>query len=170
MNDKKIDSKVELKTISAVASQHIYMEGTIEHKIHVDKYNTDYKEGYVVEGTEPGVKYNIKSETMSAMAPTILAGDEVTQILRQGYKASGTMSAGAGIAVKISKHVDSYECVFYTGEIGESFDTKKVKNKDYVRLDGKHLEALCTFIICNEQVVKAKAEAKKIANSTLELD
>ena len=80
------------------------------------------------------------------------------------------MSPGAGLAVKMTRTKDAYECVFYTGEIAKSFDTKKLMSKDYIRLDKKHLSALFTFLLCDEAVAIELDTAKKLENSSLELN
>ena len=161
-------SKTEESVIPATT--HNYNEGTILRKVRADKYTNVISENYAVKSTETGARFTIKSSSMLELAQLDKEQDSFSCLLRNGYEGSGKMSAGAGIAVKMTKTDTSYECIFYTGEVGKSFDPKKVQSKDYIRLDKEHLGALFTFLRCDDAVSIAAAEASKLERTTLELN
>ena len=146
-----------------------YSLGTVERKLRGDKFSSEVNESFVVT-SDLGAKINIKDSTMLELAVQDSKGISFTQLIRNGYEGSGKMASGAGIAVKVSKTSTSYDCVFYTGELGKSFEPSKITRRDYVRLDKKHLGALFTFLLCNDEVVKTKAEALKVERASLSLD
>lgn len=147
-----------------------YEEGTILHNVRADKYTAEVKETFIIETKDTDWKINIKRESMLEMAESFKENSVVSQLLNNGYPSSGKMSAGAGKAFKGEKTEDSYECIFYEGEIGVAFDSKKIQAKKFIKLNKEHLDAILTFLLLNEKIALQKAEEKKIQRTTLELD
>ncbi len=143
--------------------------GTILHSINADKYTSEVKEAYVFECTDTGSKYRAKLSSMLVLAEADKTQDTFSLLIREGFEGSGKYSSGAGIAVKMTKTDDSYNCTFYEGEVGKQFDPKKVQSRTYIAIDRKHLGALFIYLRCNEEVAKAKVEALKVQRSTLDL-
>ena len=159
------------KASTAVAANVlVYNDATIQHKVRADKYTGAITESYGIVCASTGAKFSIKSGVMLELAYLESKNDSFTLLLRNGYEGNGKMSAGSGIALKMTKQATFYECTFYTGEIGKAFDPKKVQGKDYIRFDKDHLGALFTFLRCDEEVRIATAEASKIERASLELD
>ncbi len=151
------------------SSTQTYQKGTVLHSINADKYTGDVKEAYVFEGDDGISKYRMKLSSILELAEMQETSNEVSLLIRNGWEGSGKMSAGAGVAVKMTKNDTSYECIFYEGEIGKQFDSKKIQNKLYMSIDKKHLESLFIYLRCNEAVVQAKAAAQKVQRTTLDL-
>ena len=156
-------------TPAANLSTQTYQKGTVLHSINADKYTGEVKEGYIFESTDGISKYRVKLQSMLELSEAEETSDEVSLLIRNGYEGSGKMSAGSGVAVKMTKTDTSYECIFYEGEVGKQFDPKKIQSKSYMSIDRKHLEALFIYLRCNESVAQAKAEAQKVQRTTLDL-
>ena len=157
------------EVVAIIPSQH-YNAGVIQHKVSADKYTGVITDKYEITCAETGAKFSIKSSVMTDMARLNAIDNTFSMLVRNGYEGSGRMNAGAGLAVKMTRTKDVYECIFYTGEIGKSFDSKKIMGKDYISLDEKHLSALFTFLLCDEAVSIKLDQAKRLANSSLELN
>lgn len=148
-----------------------FTRATIEHKINADKYTVEVKETFIVNASETGDTFRIKKTSMLEMAELHKKNSNSINILiRDGYPARDKMKAGAGIACKMIEKEEEYECIFFEGAEGEKFNVDKIKRKSFISLDKNHLNAIFTFLLCNEEVVQEKAEAKKIQRTTLNLD
>lgn len=147
----------------------IFNEGTIGFNTRGDKYSTDVKRSFPIEEPVTGFKVNIKWETIVELAELAKENDVQSILIRNGWEASGQMSAGAGIALKSEKKEEFYHCTFLESEMGKPFDKDKIQRRSHVKLRREHLEALFTFLRFNAETEVAKAEAAKIKRTTLDL-
>lgn len=146
-----------------------FEEGTILHNVRADKYTQEVKETFIIECRNTGARFRIKKDVMIELAKQDLEKDEFSYLLNNGWEASGKMSAGAGNAVKIKKIEEGYDCVFYTGEQGKAFDSKKIQSKSFIKLNKEHLGAIFTFLRLDNEVATDKATALKIQRTNLDL-
>ena len=165
----KTQSTPTVATPVANPSTQTYSKGTVLHSINADKYTGEVKEGYIFESADGISKYRVKLQSMLELSEAEETSNEVSLLIRNGYEGNGKMSAGAGVAVKMTKTDTSYDCIFYEGEVGKQFDPNKIQSKTPMSIDRKHLEALFIYLRCNEAVSLAKAEAQKVQRTTLDL-
>jgi len=151
-------------------TEHSFEIGTILHNINLNKYTGEVKESFIFEGKDSKEKFTIKKDRLLEIANQFKDSNEVKILLNNGWKANEKMSAGTGKALKIVINGDYYECIFYIGKAGESFDTKKVERKTHIKFNKDHLSAIFTFLKFNEEVETEKAEEQKVKRTTLELD
>ncbi len=147
-----------------------FNDGVIFHVINVDKYTREAKEFFVIETPTTGEKHRIKKESMLEIAKESQKANEFNYLLGDGYEGSKEIAASAGKALKIIKAGDSYHFIVFTGEVGKSFDPKKVLSKTYIELERGVLDAIFTFLIEDDRVKEAKKADKKLQRTTLELN
>jgi len=152
------------------ASEIIYREGTIFHEIRVDKYNNEIREGFIFENIQDGEKFKAKREVMLELASKVSADKPFSYLLNNGWKGNEKMQAGAGVAIKLTPKGDFYECSFYTGELGEPFESNKITRRTHIKFDKKHLDAIFTFLLCNEKVAQQKLTISRDKRNNLLLD
>ena len=134
-----------------------------------DKFSTDVKRSLAVEDETTGYRVNLKWTTALEMAELDAEQDKFSMLVRNGWESDGKMAAGAGIAVKIEKVDDYYNCLFLESEMGKAFDKDKIQRRTYVKLNKEHLGSIFTFLRYDEKAVQAKAEALKVQRTTLDL-
>jgi len=160
---KKAEETVQTHTIN-------YNSGTIHSTVRAEKYTGDVKKSHRIDSAITGFSLNIKDDVMLEMAELDKQNsDSFSILIRNGWEASPKMSAGSGMAVKVEKSTVAYNCTFFEGESGKAFDSKKITNRYFIALNREHLSAIFTVLRLNNDVVKAKEAANKIARTTLEL-
>lgn len=147
-----------------------FNKGNISHVINVDKYSREAKEVFVIEVPTTGEKHRIKKESMLEIAKESQKADAFNYLLGDGYEGSKEIAASAGKALKIVKADECYHFMVFTGEVGKSFDPKKILSKTYIELERGVLDALFTFLIEDDRVKEAKKADKKAQRTTLELN
>ena len=147
-----------------------FNEGTIHHVINVDKYSREAKEVFVIEVPTTGEKHRIKKESMLEIARESQKAEAFNYLLGDGYEGSKEIAASAGKALKIVKADAYYHFIVFTGEVGKSFDPKKILSKTYIDLNKVYLDAIFTFLIEDDKVKEAKKAEKKTQRTTLELN
>lgn len=146
-----------------------YYNATILHDTKADKYTSEIREYFVIECPETKEKFKLKKESMLTLAELNRTNDVFSLLINNGWEGSEKMRAGAGLALKMSREADAYNCIFYEGELGKPFETNKIVRKSHLQLDKTHLEAIFTFLLKNEEVLKAKNEELKRLKTTLDL-
>lgn len=160
--------KLNVTPNDAIANTLNYNDGTILYEIRVDKYTSEVKEHFVIENSATKQKFKINKNSMLTLAE--LSNKEVfSLLLNNGWEGSDKMKAGTGVAVKMTKKADAYNCIFFIGELGKQFDDKKIANRNFIKLNKGHLEAIFTFLIMNEKAVATKNEELKRMKTTLDL-
>lgn len=147
-----------------------FEEGFILYIPTVDKYTKELKETFSFEGKESKEKFSIKKERLLEIANQFNGSvTTANTLLHHGWKGNEKMSAGAGKALKITLNEEHYEFIFYIGKVGEEFNTEKIERKAPIKFTKKHLESIFTFLKCNDEVEKAKAEEQRLKRTTLDL-
>ena len=159
MSDK---SNISTNTIN-------YYNASILHDIKVDKHTSEVREYFIVDCSETKEKFKIKKEAFITLAELSQSQKEFSLLLQNGWEGSEKMRAGAGLALKMTREADFYNCIFYEGELGKPFETNKIVRKSHLQLDKSHTEAIFIFLLKNEQVQKAKNEELKLQKTTLNL-
>jgi len=157
------------KTITNTTQTINYNNATILHDTKADKYTSEIRESFVIECPETKEKFKLKKESMLTLAELNRTNDVFSLLINNGWEGSEKMRAGAGLALKMSREADAYNCIFYEGELGQPFDSTKITRKSHLQLDKSHIEAIFTFLLKNEQVQKAKNEELKRQKTTLNL-
>lgn len=157
----------ETENISSTAQN--FELGRILHNVNANKYTNEINESFTIEGVDTKAKFKMKKEIVHELAESLKDNDEAAILMNNGWPASEKMSAGSSHAVKIVKMAEWYECTFFTGELGKPFDPKKIVSKSFIKLSNEHLGAIFTFLRCNDEVEKIKAEEKRIERTTLDL-
>jgi len=146
-----------------------YNNAIILHDTKADKYTSEIREYFIIECPETKEKFKLKNESMLTLAELNHTNDVFSLLINNGWEGSEKMRAGAGLALKVSRLDDVYQCIFYEGELGKPFETNKIVRKSHLQLDKTHLEAIFTFLLKNEEVLKAKNEELKRLKTTLDL-
>lgn len=163
-------SQSSTEEVTITSSTLSFNKGTIHHVINVDKYSREAKEVFVIEVPTTGEKHRIKKESMLEIAKESQKVEAFNYLLSDGYEGSKDIAASAGKALKIVKADEYYHFIAFTGEVGKSFDPKKVLSKTYIELERGVLDALFTFLIEDDRVKEAKKADKKLQRTTLELN
>lgn len=146
-----------------------YYNASILHDVKVDRHTSEVREYFIVDCSETKEKFKIKKESFITLAELSKSQKEFSLLLQNGWEGSEKMRAGAGLALKMTREADFYNCIFYEGELGKPFETNKIVRKSHLQLDKSHIEAIFTFLLKNEQVQKAKNEELKYLKTTLNL-
>lgn len=157
------------KSTNKESSALNYNKAVILHDIKADKYTSEIRESFVIECPETKEKFKLKKESMLTLAELNRTNDVFSLLINNGWSESEKMRAGAGLALKMTREADFYNCIFYEGELGKPFETNKVVRKSHLQLDKSHIEAIFTFLLKNEQVQKVKNEELKRLKTTLNL-
>ena len=147
-----------------------FNKGNISHAINVDKFSREAKEFFIIEVPTTGERHRIKKESMLEIAKESQKAEAFNYLLGDGYEGSKDIAASAGKALKIVKADEYYHLIVFTGEVGKSFDPKKVLSKTYIELGRGVFDALFTFLIEDDRVKEAKKADKKLQRTTLELN
>ena len=162
MSDKTITTDASANTIN-------YNNAVILHDIKADKYTSEIREYFVIESPETKERFKLKKESMLTLAELNRTNDVFSLLINNGWGETEKMKAGAGLALKVTRLPDAYNCIFYEGELGKPFETNKIARKSHLKLDKSHIEAIFIFLLKNEQVQKAKNEELKRLKTTLNL-
>lgn len=165
---EKIEAQSE-NTSQAVTTAIQYNEGSIMATARGDKFSTEVKQGFSIEDTATGSKFNIKQAIMLEIAEKVVKDGVISNLIRNGWEADGKMSAGTGVAISGKKDGKVYNCTFLESEMGKAFDKDKVQRKTFISLNAEYLDAIFTSLRFNNEVVEAKVEAMKLQRSTLNL-
>lgn len=162
MSDKTITNDTSTNTIN-------YNNASILHDIKVDKHTSEIREYFIVDCSETKEKFKLKKESMFTLAELNRSKEAFNLLVNNGWEGSEKMRAGAGLALKVTRLPDAYNCIFYEGELGKPFDSNKITRKSHLKLDKSHVEAIFTFLLKNEEVLRAKNEELKRLKTTLDL-
>lgn len=163
-------SQSSTEEVTTTSSTLSFNKGNISHAINVDKFSREAKEFFIIEVPTTGERHRIKKESMLEIAKESQKADAFNYLLGDGYEGSKDIAASAGKALKIVKADDCYHVIVFTGEVGKSFDPKKVLSKTYIDLNRVYLDAIFTFLIEDDKVKEAKKADKKLQRTTLELN
>ena len=133
-----------------------------------EEFGTDVKGDFHLYPEDDTLSVKISMGRMHDLAEQA-DNDVLKTLTRDGYNASKKYEAGAGIALKVIKIDDSYEITAFIGEVAKPFDTKKIMDKKFYRVDAKTLDALFTFVLNNYRVEDIRETAAKLKRTTLDL-
>ena len=157
------------KEIEQVQTELNYNEALLLETVRAEKYSNEVKRSFALSVEATGFQLNVKREIMLELAEEYSDKQKISNLIRNGWEASGKNSAGSGIAIKGEKKGEWFECIVYEGAIGKPFNSSEITAKHYIKLNAKHLEALFTHLLFDKKAFDKKVEAEKHKRTSLDL-